>query len=63
MSRNNSAMFGSNEGEGRWGREREGEGEKQGKEEETEGGTEGWREGEGVLIVFDDLFVGWPCQV
>ena len=56
-------MFGSNEGEGRWGREREGEGEKQGKEEETEGGTEGWREGEGVLIVFDDLFVGWPCQV
>ena len=40
-----------------------GEGEKQGKEEETEGGTEGWREGEGVLIVFDDLFVGWSCQV
>ena len=52
-------MFGSNEGEGRWGRGRGREGEKQGKEEEREGEMEG----EGVLIVFDDLFVGWLCQV
>jgi hypothetical protein len=41
MSRNNSTMFGSSEGDGRWGRE----GEKQGKEEEREGGREGRRDG------------------
>ena len=28
-----------------------------------EGGRDGQREGEGVFVVFDDLFVHWLCQV
>ena len=55
MSMNNSAVFGSSGRGGRRGREKNRGG--------REGGREGWTEGEGVLIVFDDLFVGWLCQV